>query len=675
MMGSSSLLLQVLGSTLLHFLWQGMLIAAALAAALVLTRQQPAYIRYRIRYSAIIAMGVAFVLTFGILAQQAPQVLANPMVTARVDEPRFPWLISAWLCGVLIQAIRLVHGLMQVRKLRQLSTSDIPGPLLRRFRHLARQLGTHAELLVVDTSRILVPLTIGWIRPVVLLPAQVLSGLPQSQIEALLAHELAHVYRRDYVANLLQSTLELLLFYHPAVWWVSRGIRREREYCCDDLAITCTREPLIYARALTELEEFRGPALQLAPSSAGGSLMSRIQRVITAVPHSPMPSRSRVLSGAAVLGVVAMLGGTAAAMATALPDDAWHEGHHKIEVRIQDENGHEHIVVIEPHSTDSPDAPSTTAQGVRLQQLHQRLERHFHAEPESELEFQEAQDPAAHELHRAYVEALHEQSREPMEALRELGEKLAPEHRKMLHEHLMELFHRHQRLLAAQHATNEFFSDPSLRTAADDDPFAEKVRQFPHKIVEKFHESEDQRFPNIQKPHSPTVEHFFDHLHRRESQPPHEQHSDNEQSFDSQNEFRFPDMEKPSLRETLKNSFEQDHLQQHLESLHQREAHHPQPQLRTPASDTQFTEEHKHNILLRLREQQKHNTEMGDLLRHHLELLRQHEANQANQPPGAEANNSQFPGYTENHPRSLLRAKAKKTEPSSMTKKKSSTAL
>src|SRR6185369_12620027 len=122
----------------------------------------------------------------------------------------------------------------------------------------------------------------GWMRPAILLPASTLSGLSVAQIEAILAHELAHIRRHDYIVNLLQCVIETLLFYHPAVWWVSRRVRDERELCCDDMAVQAVGDRVGYARALCELERLRAATPQLAMAANGGSLLTRIARLLGA---------------------------------------------------------------------------------------------------------------------------------------------------------------------------------------------------------------------------------------------------------------------------------------------------------------------------------------------------------------------------------------------------------
>jgi hypothetical protein len=157
-----------------------------------------------------------------------------------------------------------------------------------------------------------VPTVIGWLRPVILVPVSAFVGLSPQQIEALLAHELAHIRRHDYLVNLLQTAVETLLFYHPAVWWVSRQIRTEREHCCDDLAVAACGNVLTYARALAELEELRSSSAGTAVSQLavaadgggrGGSLLKRIQRLIE-TPTSPHQRSSAWLASFVAIAAV-----------------------------------------------------------------------------------------------------------------------------------------------------------------------------------------------------------------------------------------------------------------------------------------------------------------------------------------------------------------------------------
>ena len=150
------------------------------------------------------------------------------------------------------------------------------------------------------------PVVLGWLRPVILVPPSAVAGLTPDQLEAVLAHELAHIRRGDYLVNLAQTMAETLLFYHPAVWWLSARIRMEREHCCDDLAVAAIGDRVGYARTLAMLEEFRGQTVQPVISWGGGTLLARVRRLITPLPsnHRSIPS---AVAAAAVLMVAAAL--------------------------------------------------------------------------------------------------------------------------------------------------------------------------------------------------------------------------------------------------------------------------------------------------------------------------------------------------------------------------------
>lgn len=319
-------LIETLAWSLIHFIWQGALIAFVLWLALGALSGRSAKERYLVRCAAFCALALAPVATFSWLWSAAPEAAgvsslsgaALPQVnesgTLRWDEP-LTWVVLAWCAGAGACILRLVSGLAQVMRLRRMRVGiDLSPRWQRRFDALARDFGVRARARVVESASVCVPAVIGCVRPVVMLPARLFTGLSDAQIEALLAHELAHVARHDYLVNIVQTVVESLLFYHPAVWWVSRGIRVEREYCCDDLAVAATRNGLAYAHALTALEEWRGAQPQLGVSTLGGALMSRIQRLVGVEPTRP----ARVLRpthALASLFVVGTLGASAYAFA------------------------------------------------------------------------------------------------------------------------------------------------------------------------------------------------------------------------------------------------------------------------------------------------------------------------------------------------------------------------
>jgi TonB family protein len=195
-----------------------------------------------------------------------------------------------WSLGVLLFSLRLAWGCKQVSSLRRQGT-PAESPVLATVASVALRLGLTRPVRVLITSIADGPSVIGWIRPVVLLPSATLLGLTPEQLEAVLAHELAHIRRHDYLVNVLQILVETLLFYHPAVWWMSERIRQERELCCDDLAVASCGDALCYARALTRIERLRVAAPALAMASTGGPLLYRIQRLIGTKTREYSPSK------------------------------------------------------------------------------------------------------------------------------------------------------------------------------------------------------------------------------------------------------------------------------------------------------------------------------------------------------------------------------------------------
>src|SRR5262249_33339444 len=151
-------------------------------------------------------------------------------------------------------------------------------------------------------------MVIGWIRPLILLPLTAMTGLAELQLQAILAHELAHIRRHDYLVNLLQTTVETILFYHPAVWWISHQIRIERENCCDDQAVEVCGDTVGYARALAQLEELRLQMPERAIAATVGTLLQRIQRLLEPEESKHAVSRAMAAAVAAifVISVVAV---------------------------------------------------------------------------------------------------------------------------------------------------------------------------------------------------------------------------------------------------------------------------------------------------------------------------------------------------------------------------------
>ena len=206
------------------------------------------------------------------------------LIYATALRPWLPECVTVWLFGMAVAALRLVAGGLNVRRLRRTGLSPVSNDVLRILATTAERLGLRRTVEIAQSSLVVGPVVIGWLRPMILLPVTSLTGLTTEQLEAVLAHELAHVRRFDYVANLVQTVIETVFFYHPAVWWVSRRMRIHREDCCDDRAISVVASPLSYASALLALYELQDARSVSAPvvamSATGGSLKKRIHRVL-----------------------------------------------------------------------------------------------------------------------------------------------------------------------------------------------------------------------------------------------------------------------------------------------------------------------------------------------------------------------------------------------------------
>ncbi len=161
---------------------------------------------------------------------------------------------------------------------------------------LAARLDLTRTVRLLESTRLQVPVVVGWLRPVLLVPTAVLGGLSPQQLEAVIAHELAHIRRHDYLVNLLQSAVETLLFYHPAVWWVSSAVRTEREHCCDDLAVVACGDAVLYARALTAIETLRHEEMGVAMAVTGSPLLARVRRLLGAKPPTTAASSGWIVA-------------------------------------------------------------------------------------------------------------------------------------------------------------------------------------------------------------------------------------------------------------------------------------------------------------------------------------------------------------------------------------------
>ena len=305
--------LQAVGWALVHSLWQGALVGVLYACFASLAKTSAANVRY-VAACAALALMLALPVATACLNLRGPQAASAREVSLAGDawaeslqargraeagsktaaeaatrgaldeaastdggfrlwaEERFdallPWLVWGWALGVALFALRVGVGWFSVRRLKSSAR-----PVEREYREvlirLARRLKVTRAVRLCQSALVEVPTVVGHLRPLILIPASAFTGLSPEQLEAVLAHELAHVRRYDYLVNLLQTAVETLLFYHPAAWWVASRVRAEREHACDDAAVGATGDVLLYARSLAQMEQLRRergetPALALA---------------------------------------------------------------------------------------------------------------------------------------------------------------------------------------------------------------------------------------------------------------------------------------------------------------------------------------------------------------------------------------------------------------------------
>lgn len=304
------------GITLVHFLWQGAAIGVVTAAILSTCPRAMARTRYLIAGAGLVAMTTAPLVTLGTVWQTAPamttggvstfstEVAANAAALPASLAALLPWLpmaVTVWAAGVLLLTARLVFAWFRTERVRRLDVHPVSEGLQTAVGRLAREVGIGRPIALFESPWIDVPTVIGWLKPTILLPIGALAGLSVQQIEAVLSHELAHIKRHDYLVNVLQNLAETVFFFHPAVWWLSRQIRVEREHCCDDVAVEACGNPVTYARALAALEESRQRQATFALAATDGSLVDRVRRLIN---PAHMDARRPSLPIAACVAVI-----------------------------------------------------------------------------------------------------------------------------------------------------------------------------------------------------------------------------------------------------------------------------------------------------------------------------------------------------------------------------------
>ncbi len=315
-------LIYAIGSTLVHSLWQGAIIGLVLFICLRLVPKKNAQLKYWLAITAL--TGIVFWTGYTLKEQVIPIITNTPVTTAtsiqsvvispniqEVAAHRLPIvqeflhqavtalqpymgsLVVLWLVGMLLLLVRLQGSMIYLSKLRNTNILEVPNDWEWRVKILAVQLGVTRSIRLVESGLAEIPMVIGHIKPVILLPVGMITGLPVKEVEAVIAHELAHVKRYDYLINIVQTLIESVLFFNPVVWWVSSVIRKQREHCCDDLAVKCCGNHMIYAHALTNLGAWslKTPTMSMGLFKTKGELLNRIKRLVYPQAHSSVKEK------------------------------------------------------------------------------------------------------------------------------------------------------------------------------------------------------------------------------------------------------------------------------------------------------------------------------------------------------------------------------------------------
>lgn len=311
---------------LFHSIWQGGLIAAGLWVVLRWVHPQKAETRYVAACSALLLTLILPATTFYHLTLPEIPLPSSKIVpsdqnvvdnadlrAAQISAPAeaqsvlslTTWIFLSWLGGVALLSAYHLMGWSRTRTLVRIGVSPTDSPWQSRLDRLCHSIGLNRAIRLAKSGLIRVPCVIGCVRPVVLVPSSALMGLTVQQLEMILAHELAHIRRHDVLVNYFQTAIETLLFHNPAVWWISRQIRVEREHCCDDVAARVCGSRLLYARALADMEGLRRTDPSFSMAANGASLLDRIRRLAGRPPkveHKPGVGLMNLVALIALLG-------------------------------------------------------------------------------------------------------------------------------------------------------------------------------------------------------------------------------------------------------------------------------------------------------------------------------------------------------------------------------------
>ena len=308
-------IISALGWSLFNILWQGFLLACITGITLYIFRRKSAQIRYLISVASLLLIVGLSVFNFHNNYETNFSTVTNSILVSQIKDTEdiniinlnnsnidlnysgllitakdklkeidkyFPIIVNVWLIGVFLFILKFFFSYLYTNRLKRIKSNGINKIWLNKFKKIEQKLQLKKGVKYIESTLVKIPLVLGYLKPVVIIPTEILTGIPSNQIEAIIAHELAHIRRNDYIINVLQTIIETVFFFHPAVWYISSKIRTERENCCDDIALTVCEGSLIYAKALVSVQEFTLKRHYAAVAFSGRKkhLLNRIKRMI-----------------------------------------------------------------------------------------------------------------------------------------------------------------------------------------------------------------------------------------------------------------------------------------------------------------------------------------------------------------------------------------------------------
>ena len=338
----SAELIEAIGWTIIHSLWQGTLVAIVLTLLLLFMRRNSAQLKYLVSFFALLIIigwsGITFANAYEYAKEKAAlkeNITSNPnyiksyladkltqentieAAPTEIDiniqlikirsyfQRNFNLICLIWIIGMIFLIIRMIGGFIYAHRLRTYQLMDIGDEWLSKIEEFAFKLNISRKVLAFFSPLAKVPMTLGTIKPVILFPVAAFTGLSVKDVEAIIAHELAHIVRHDYLFNIIQTFVEILFFYHPAVWMISSQIRSERENSCDNIAIQLIGDKVAYVKALAavQINQMEQGQLAMAFASSKGNLLQRIKRLQKQVAMKTNFIEGLIAAGVVVVGL------------------------------------------------------------------------------------------------------------------------------------------------------------------------------------------------------------------------------------------------------------------------------------------------------------------------------------------------------------------------------------